>query len=98
MCNTQIEKSLNRKMRPRYLSPLVVIAHNFGGMYILCELDGSVLHHPVATFRLLPYLSRKLIPLPPNVFDIDDKHLDELQTTSDIDDDPEDNSFESDDT
>ena len=98
MQNTQIEKSLNRKMRPRYLGPLIVIARNFGGAYILCELDGSVLHCPVAAFRLLPYLSRKSIPLPPDIFDIDEKRLDELRTTSDIDEDPEDHSFESDDT
>jgi hypothetical protein len=26
MCNTQIEKSLNRKMRPRYIGPLIVIS------------------------------------------------------------------------
>jgi hypothetical protein len=78
MRNTQIEKSLNRKMRARYLGPLIVIARNFGGTYILCELDGSVLHCPVAAFRLLPYLARKSIPLPPNFLDIDEEHLEAL--------------------
>ena len=37
--NTAIEKSLNRKMRARYLGPLVVLARNRGGAYILAELD-----------------------------------------------------------
>jgi transposase InsO family protein len=87
MRNTQIEKSLNRKMRARYLGPLIVIARNFGGAYILCELDGSVLHRPVAAFRLLPYLARKSIPLPPNFLDIDEERLEALRTTSEIDDD-----------
>jgi hypothetical protein len=48
--NTQIKKALNRKMRPQYLSPLIVIAHNYGGVYILCELDGTVFHRPIAVF------------------------------------------------
>jgi hypothetical protein len=42
--NTQVEKALNRKMQPCYVGPLIVIARNFGSVYILCELDGSVLH------------------------------------------------------
>ena len=50
MRHTQIEKSLNRKMRPRYLGPLVVLSRNRGGAYILCELDGSVFHRPIAAF------------------------------------------------
>jgi hypothetical protein len=87
MRNTQIEKSLDRKMRPRYLGPLIVIERNYGGAYVLCELDGSVLHRPVAAFRILPYLARKSIPLPPNFLDIDPKRLEELRTTDDVDDD-----------
>ena len=41
--NTYIEVTHN-KMQPRYLGLLVVISHNRGGAYILCELDDSVLH------------------------------------------------------
>jgi hypothetical protein len=43
MRNTQIEKSLNKKMRTRYIGPLIVVSHNYGGAYILSELDGTVL-------------------------------------------------------
>lgn len=64
MRNTAIEKALNRKMRARYLGPLVVVARNKGGAYILCELDGSVLDRPVAAFRLVPYLARRTLTLP----------------------------------
>ena len=61
--NTAIEKALNRKMRARYLGPLVVISRNRGKAYILAELDGSVLDRPVAAFRLLPFFARKAIPI-----------------------------------
>lgn len=57
MRHTQIEKSLNRKMRPRYTGPLMVVSCNRGGAYVLCELDHSVLHCAIAAFRLIPYLA-----------------------------------------
>jgi hypothetical protein len=50
ICNTAIEKALNRKMRSQYLGPLVVISRNRGHAYILCELNGSVFDRPVAAF------------------------------------------------
>jgi hypothetical protein len=84
--NTAIEKSLNRKMRPRYTGPMIVISRNYGGAYILCELDGSVPHRPVAAFRVIPYFARKSIPLPDNFIDIDTKRLRELEESEDIDD------------
>jgi hypothetical protein len=85
--NTQIEKALNRKMRPQYLSPLIVIARNYGRAYILCKLDGTIFHRPIAVFRLLPYLARKSIPLPPNFTDIDSHQLEAIRRTTDVDDD-----------
>ncbi|KAL7278567.1 hypothetical protein ACG7TL_007566 [Trametes sanguinea] len=90
MCHTQIEKSLNRKMRPRYTGPLVVISRNRGGAYVLCELNGSVLHRAIAAFRLIPYLARGAIPLPANFTDISSKRLSELIVSDDDgEDDPE---------
>ncbi|KAI0063721.1 hypothetical protein BV25DRAFT_1783852, partial [Artomyces pyxidatus] len=53
MRNTAIEKSLNRKMRARYLGPYVVLSRNRGGAYILAELDGATFDRPVAAFRLV---------------------------------------------
>jgi hypothetical protein len=63
MRNTQIEKSLNKKMHARYIRPLIVVLCNYGSAYILSELDGTVLHRPIAAFRLLPYFACKSIPL-----------------------------------
>jgi hypothetical protein len=90
MCNTQIEKSLNKKMHARYIGPLIVVSHNYGGAYILLELDGTLLHCPIAAFRLLPYFPRKSIPLPPDFIDIDNTCLQEMEHSLDTDRDEED--------
>jgi len=84
--NSAIETALNTKMQPRYTGPLVVVSRNKGGAYILCELDGSVLHRPVAAFRVIPYLARKKIILPNDILDIDDERLRVLKSTDDSDD------------
>jgi hypothetical protein len=79
MRNTRIEKSLNRKMRARYLGPLIVLSKNKGGAYILCELDGSVLQNPVAGFRVIPYFARKRIELPEGLQDISTERLRQME-------------------
>ena len=79
MCNTRIEKSLNKKMKPRYLGPLIVVSRNKGGAYILCELDGSVLQNPIAQFCVLPYFARKSIFLPEGFINIGVDRLREME-------------------
>jgi hypothetical protein len=90
MRNTQIEKSLNKKMRARYIGPLIVVSRNYGGAYILSELDSTVLHRPIAALRLLPYFAYKSIPLPPDIIDIDDTYIQEMEHSLDTDGDEED--------
>jgi hypothetical protein len=90
MHNTQIKKSLNKKMHARYIGPLIVVLHNYGGAHILAELDGTVLHHPIATFHLLPYFACKSIPLPPDIIDIDNTRLQEMEHSLNADGDEED--------
>ena len=75
MRNTKIEKSLDKKMKARYFGPLIVVLRTRRGAYILCELDGSVLHNPVAQFRVIPYFARKNIFLPEGFFDLDRKSV-----------------------
>ena len=55
--NTAIEKALNRKMRPRYVGPMIIVSRNRGGAYIICDLDGTLAHAPVAAFRVVPYFA-----------------------------------------
>jgi hypothetical protein len=90
MCNTQIEKSLNKKMHARYIGPLIVVSRNYGGAYILAELDGTVLHRPIAAFCLLPYFVCKAIPLSADIIDIDDTRLREMEHSLTADGDNED--------
>jgi hypothetical protein len=90
MRNTQIKKSLNKRMCTRYIGPLIVVSRNYGGAYILAELDGTVLHHPIAAFRLLLYFACKSIPLPPDIIDIDDTRLHEMEHSLVADGDEED--------
>ena len=53
--NTQIEKELNRKTKPQYLGPMVVLCWTTGRSYLLVELDGAVSRLCYAAFRLIPY-------------------------------------------
>jgi len=64
-----------------------VVSRNFGGTYIISKLDGSILHHLITAFRVIPYFTRKSIPIPENFIDIDSTRLQELEQTTDIKDD-----------
>ena len=79
MRNSKVEYSLNKKMKPHYLGPLIVISRNKGGVYILCKLDGMVLYRPIAAYRVLPYLARRTIYLPDNLIDIDTTRLCQME-------------------
>ena len=91
-----IEKALNRKMRTRYLGPLIVLARNKGGAYIIAELDGSVFDRPVAAFRVIPYFARQKLTLPPlqGLLDISMRRLQEMKESTIID--PDNNEDEDD--
>ncbi|KZP17248.1 hypothetical protein FIBSPDRAFT_747428 [Athelia psychrophila] len=56
--NSKIEKSLNKKHKPRYIGPFEVDRRRQGGSYVLKELDGTFIRKSVAAFRLYPYLDR----------------------------------------
>ena len=51
-------------MQPRYFRPMVVISCNKGGAYILCDMNGTLMHTPTIAFRVVPYFTRKHLDLP----------------------------------
>jgi hypothetical protein len=85
--NTVIEKALNHKMHARYIGPLVVILHNKGGAYIICELNGSVFDRPVAALRVIPYFAQKSLLLPnlDKFIDIPRARLQDMENSTAID-------------
>lgn len=56
--NTEIEKHLSRKHKPRYLGPYEIDRQTQGGSYVLKEMDGTILRQGIAAFRLYPYIDR----------------------------------------
>ena len=70
--NTAIESSLDKKMKPRYLGPMIVVAENRGGSYILAEMTGVVWRQKVAKFRVVPYYARERLEIPQSILEIID--------------------------
>ena len=81
--NSAIDKVLNRKTKPRYMGPMITVTRTKGGAYVLADLDGTVLHRPVAAFRVIPYLARKQIELPRHLLDVTPERLREMAEATD---------------
>ena len=61
--NSQIEKELDRKSKPRYLGPYEIVRQTRGGSYVIQEMDGTVSRQGIARFRLVPYITREGLDL-----------------------------------
>jgi transposase InsO family protein len=59
--NNPIENSVSieRKTANRYMGPYRVVRQTQGGSYALAEMDGALLRHNIAAYRLIPYVQRK---------------------------------------
>jgi hypothetical protein len=69
---------------------MIVVSRNKGGAYIICNLDSTLAHAPIAAFRVVPYLAQKSIDIPDleEHIDMSVARLRELEysTTADPDD------------
>jgi hypothetical protein len=80
--NTAVESSLDKKMKPRYEGPKIVVRRNKNGSYILAEMTGVVHQHKIAKFRVAPYFARKKIEIPEgilNLIDLDEEALNKIE-------------------
>ena len=59
VCNSWIKKTLNRKTKPRYYGPMVVVRKTIGTSYVIQELDRSESTLRIAGFHLIPYFLLK---------------------------------------
>jgi hypothetical protein len=93
--NSRVEKELNRKTKPRYTGPMIVLRRTTGGSYLLAELDGSVSKLRYAAFRLLPYHPRSQTHVPvTTITGLDDEELDNLEGIEDEEPDDEDHGLD----
>jgi hypothetical protein len=58
----------DRKAKPRWFGPMIVVKRHAGGAYQLAELDGAVSASRFAAFRVIPYYLRKNIDIPTDDF------------------------------
>ena len=88
--NSRVEVELNRKTKPRYLGPMIILRQTVGGSYLLAELDGLVSRLRFTAFRLLPYHPRSRTRIPvTTVTGLEDEELDHLAEGEDEENQPD---------
>ena len=91
--NSRIEESLNRKTKPHYIGPMLVIRKKRNTSYIIAELGGAQSQQHVAGFRLIPYYLRENtdVPIVSNLSDAEQDNT--VDNPMEEDGTPDDNAF-----
>jgi hypothetical protein len=77
--NSAVESNLNRKTKPRFLGPVVVVRRTDRGAYVVAELDGAIAKSHVAVFRVIPYYTRPHASVPvANIIGLSDPEIDDM--------------------
>ncbi|KDR73893.1 hypothetical protein GALMADRAFT_71644 [Galerina marginata CBS 339.88] len=76
--NTPVEYSLDKKTKPRFNGPYVVIRKTKGGSYICAEMDGTVSLKRFAAFRLRHYFTRQHIDIPEHILSLSQDEINRM--------------------
>ncbi len=87
--NSAVEKELDRKTKPRYLGPYVIVRRTKGGSYVIRELSGAISRRGIAAFRIIPYIVREGIPALETLQDVYSEEENSAEGLADEDDDME---------
>jgi hypothetical protein len=55
VCNSCLEASLDRKTKPQWIGPMVIVQQTTHRAYLLAEIDGAISKLRFAAFRVIPY-------------------------------------------
>jgi hypothetical protein len=91
--NSKVKYELSKKMKPRYLGPMVVVRRTKGGSYMLAKLDGAISKLRFAAFRVIPYYPHcdERVSVT-KMTGVDDESIDEMEANKTVEpeeDDPE---------
>jgi hypothetical protein len=94
--NSHVEASLDRKTKPRWIGPMVIVQQTSHGAYISAEMDGAVSKLRFAAFCIIPYHARRKAPIDlqtffvfPNADEETEDEKDEMEMDEDIQDEAE---------
>ncbi|KAF9536908.1 hypothetical protein CPC08DRAFT_651937 [Agrocybe pediades] len=76
--NSPTENSLDKKTKPRYIGPYIIIRKTKEGSYICAEMDRTVSLKHFAAFRLRDYHPRQKITIPDNLLSLTKAEIDQL--------------------